>query len=26
MVLPTVQNLVIRNIVIGDWWGLKLTA
>jgi len=25
-VLPPLQNLVVRQIVIGDWWGLKLTA
>jgi len=25
-VLPPLQNLVDRQIVIGDWWGLKLTA
>jgi len=25
-VLSLLQNLVVRQIVIGDWWGLKLTA
>jgi len=25
-VLPPLQDLVVRQNVIGDWWGLKLTA